>query len=771
MRRPMVWVCLLCIFLFAAYRYCYGEEDDKRYYIYGDALGASGQDASVQGCVDRLERKKNSYYLYLTEVTVHINSIPMKSGQISSDTYLSNLLLCFREEPAVLPGNIIQANGTLQDFDAATNPGQFDSRSYYREKNVFYQMYTEEYTIVSGKTDRYKQALWKLKTHFGEVIIQCLPEKEAGVVITMLLGDKSALNGDVRELYQQNGIGHLLAISGLHISILCMAFYYFLLFLHFPRKAAVTLTLFVLYSYGTLSGFSLSANRAIIMMILYLLSGVLGKSYDLLSAMAFSALLILLQKPFAITSCGFLLSYAAILGVGVIYPVLQECIYGDEEIRRKHKRKLHRTERELKAQGIFGTCKWWALQGMNRLMQTLLISIAIQVSTLPVMLYFYYEVPTYGVLLNIFVLPLASLLVILAVLAAVLGLFCLPLAKFLFGTVVFILRFYEWLCGLFQNLPMPVSLIGRPEEWKILYYILFVLIAVVWPICFLKKHQWMPLYLWTIATVILIFPSVNPAFRVSFLDVGQGDGIVMQCMDGTTFLVDGGSSSEKNVGEYRITPYLKYHGIGKIDYMIMSHADADHISGQMELLEQSGEAGKIQIGQLILPEPSVEHQEEKGFRQMVSLAEHAHVPVQYIHSGDVLQLSTLNIRCLHPDTGFQGDSANAYSTTLDVNYNSFRMLLCGDLEGSGEEIVSERLQQDSSLSEQPLSVLKVAHHGSKNSTSEELLELLKPQMSVISCGKNNRYGHPHPELLRRLEQMGTKVWRTDEVGAVLLAIQ
>lgn len=770
MRRPMVWVCLLCILLFAAYRYCYGEEDDARYYIYGDRLGTTGQDASVQGCVNRLEKKKNSYYLYLTEVSVQMYSSQMESSQMQSDTYLSNLLLCFPEEPEVSAGNIIQAEGKLRDFETAANPGQFDSRSYYREKNIFYQMQAEKYDIVSGKVDRYKQALWDLKAQLNAVIVQCLPEKEAGIVMAMLLGERSMLNGDVRELYQQSGIGHLLAISGLHITILCMAFYHVLLFLRFPRKFAVFITLFVLYSYGALSGFSLSANRAIIMMILYLLSGVFGKSYDLFSALAFSAFVILLQKPFAISSCSFLLSYMAILGVGIVYPRLQECVYGDEEMRRQRKRKLRRTERELKARGLWGNCRWWLLQGMNGLIQSLLVSTAIQISTLPVMLYFYYEVPTYGVLLNIFVLPFASLLLTLAALAAVLGLFFLPIARFLFGTVVFILHFYARICELFQQLPRPVSLIGRPEAWRIFLYIVFIAVAVVLPIRFREKHLWMPLYLWAIAVVFLIFPSHSPALHVSFLDVGQGDGIVMQCMDGTTFLVDGGSSSEKKVGEYRITPYLKYHGIGRIDYMIMSHADADHISGQMELLEQSGEAGKIQIGQLVLPEPSLEYQEEKGFQQMVSLAESVHVPLQYIHSGDALQLSHLKIRCLHPDSGFGGDTANAYSTTLDVCCDSFRMLLCGDLEGAGEEAVLKRLQQDESLRKQPLTVLKVAHHGSKNSTSEELLELLQPQISVISCGANNRYGHPHPELLKRLEQTGTKIWRTDEVGAVMLTI-
>lgn len=767
-RRPLVWVCTVCILLFAVYRYFYGEMDDKRYYIYEDVLGSEGVSVSVRGCADHLEEKTTSYYLYLTDVSLDSNLPGVAS------THLSKLILSFSEAPEVSSGNFIQAKGNLCNFESATNPGQFDSRSYYREQGIYYIMYEEQFVILSHEINQYKTILFHLKDCLKNVIGSSLPEKQAGIVTTMLLGDKSILDPDIKQLYQQNGIGHLLAISGLHITILCMGLYHLLLWIRIPRKAAVPITLFLLYSYGVLTGFSISTNRAIIMMILYLLSGIVGRSYDLLSAMACSALILLIQKPFAITSSSFLLSYGAILGVGLVYPVLQGCIYGDEMERRKRRRKLHRLERERKAMGPIGVVWWWLITIRETFMQTLVMSIAIQISTLPVMLYFYYEIPTYGVILNLFVLPLASLLIILAALASLTGLCFLPVARFLFGMVYVILELYERLCTFFLQLPMPIILVGRPSPCRLVAYLFFALVAI-WIGQHFRTKQ-IPLYLWAVGTLFLVFPVIHPALSITFLDVGQGDGIVLHTSDGTTFLIDGGSTSEKNVGEYRMKPFLKYYGIGTIDYMIMTHADEDHISGQMELLEKNGNVGEIQIKQLLLPEPSQEYQEEEGYRKMLSLASAAGVPVQSIHTGDSLWLQDLNILCLHPDMGFGSDSANAYSTSLSIAWQQYHFLLCGDLEGEGEDTVLERLknglESDGDTERLPVSydVLKVSHHGSKNSTSEEFLAQVNPSLAVISCGRNNRYGHPHEELLNRLEEADATVMRTDQQGAVRIEV-
>lgn len=752
-KRPMVWVCLICILFFALYRLCCGDQDDKRYYIYGDALGSDGCDVKIQGTVERIEQKKASCYLYLRDISV------TSSYSKVNHTHFSRFIVSCSETPDVLPGYQISAEGKLCEFESATNPGQFDAKAYYREQGYFYILYEKNYTVVSSRANRYRTALFTLKQRLQSVIQTSLPPGQAGVVQTMLLGDKSALDLDIRQRYQQNGIGHLLAISGLHITILCMAFYQFLLFLHFPRLAAVPVTLAVLWSYGELTGFSVSANRAILMMCLYLFAGLVGRSYDLLSAMAFSAFLILVQKPFAITSCSFLLSYAAILGVGVVHPVLQECILGDEQQRRRRKRRLRRAEREGKSAGVFGLLCWKLVVLRELLLQSLLINLSIQITTLPVLLSFYYEIPTYGVLLNLLVLPLASLLVILAAVASLAGLFLPWAAAFLFGTVSLILSWYEFLCTLFLKLPMPITLIGKPSDSKLYLYILCTVIGCwVWQKCHARK---IPLILWSIGTVFLLLPPLVPALSITFLDVGQGDGILIHTPDQTTILIDGGSSSENEVGEYRIKPFLKYHGIRKIDYMIVSHADEDHISGQKELLQNSGKPGEIQIKQLLLPEPAEEYCREEGYRQMLLLAQKAGVPVSMIHSGDCLVQSDLELRCLHPDPGFDGGSANAYSTTLQLSWQGLRFLLCGDLEKTGEDIVQSRAAGR-------YDVLKVSHHGSKNSTPDAFLERISPALSVISCGRKNRYGHPHQELLDRLEQADSRVLRTDTQGAVTL---
>lgn len=207
-KRPMVWVCTTCILLFALYRLWYGEIDDKRFYIYGDALGSKGCNVRVQGRVDRVEPKNVSYYLYLRDVSV--------TSSLSSvnHTHLSKLILSCSEMPDLLPGYQIEADGSLCEFDTATNPGQFDAKSYYRERGYYYILYEKNYTVVSARKDRYRTALFYLKRRLQSVIQNSLPQSQAGIVQTMLLGDKSALDQDVRLLYQQNGIGHLLAISG-----------------------------------------------------------------------------------------------------------------------------------------------------------------------------------------------------------------------------------------------------------------------------------------------------------------------------------------------------------------------------------------------------------------------------------------------------------------------------------------------------------------------------------------------------------------------------
>lgn len=255
------------------------------------------------------------------------------------------------------------------------------------------------------------------------------------------------------------------------------------------------------------------------------------------------------------------------------------------------------------------------------------------------------------------------------------------------------------------------------------------------------------------------------------LDIGQGDCILMKTPNQHYILVDGGSSTRSGIGEYVITPAVKYYGSGRLDYVFISHMDQDHVNGIEELIVLS-EQGGIKIGCLVVPELA---SRDKEFQILIKQAEEAGIQVKTMEIGDQLVLETVKITCLYPksseekkDMKIGNYSENNTSMVLSVSYRSFQMLLTGDLEIEGEQRL---LEQSSQWMPQQYDVLKVGHHGSKGSTGEALLTQIHPEYAVISCGKENRYGHPHEAVLERLENNGCKVLVTCEIGAVTFEIR
>lgn len=802
MKRPMLWVAGMLFALFLAARFAAGDEMDKRYYSMDKALRGDDR-AVVQGTLDHIEEKPKSSFFYLKKVSV--TSLNSNTEEIY---YFSDFLAVLSKNGDGIyePGNVLRISGTIQPFASPTNPGQFDEKSYYKEKNIYYKVFGDACQVVDAGNNILLVGLYRLKDRLKEVYEACLPEKEAGIITAMLLGDKSTLDMDVRQLYQTGGIGHLLAISGLHVSILCMALYRGLRWLFdgavfdsigerilgkgvsrtevrfrgkgisqtggrgrwlrsFLKRMPFGMTVCFLLAYGKMTGFGISTSRAVIMMILVLLAGEWGRSYDAYTAMGLSAVIIWLQIPYAVFSSSFLLSYSAMLGVYLVLPALETCFRGTEKERRARLRAGRRREREAAARGSLGRLATLVNRGREKLASSLLCSLAIWLATLPAMCYFFYEFPTYGILLNLFVLPLASVLVVAGMAGGVLGAIFLPAGKGILWIVRGILAFYEQICLAFRKLPHPMQVTGRPGKECIAIYCAVLLGLCLVILSQVRKRERMAKLvrgvmpcIVSVAVVFLCSPEKVRGFSCTFLDVGQGDGIVLRSELGKTILVDGGSTSVSQVGTYRILPFLKYHGISHVDYMIVSHEDEDHISGQMELLE-AGRAEGISIGCLLLPEPA-DAAVGKGYWEMERLARQAGVPCRKLHRGDRISLGKLRIDCLHPERGFAAESANAYSTTLEVRYGERALLLTGDLEKNGEEAVMDVLHH--------CDVLKVAHHGSKNSSSEAYLEKIRPDAAVISCGENNRYGHPHRELLERLGKVGSRIFSTAERGAVTL---
>ena len=261
--------------------------------------------------------------------------------------------------------------------------------------------------------------------------------------------------------------------------------------------------------------------------------------------------------------------------------------------------------------------------------------------------------------------------------------------------------------------------------------------------------------------IFIMVYKKSPDFEIVCLDVGQGDGLVLRTGEGENFLIDCGSTSEKNIGQYALIPFLKNEGISYLEGIFVSHTDQDHINGIEELL--AGIADKmtaIRVENVILPKWT---KKDEAYLEIEKLASEAGATVRYVNTGDVLKTDELRIEVLHPQKKSPGADANEEGIVLKVEYHDFSGLFMGDV---GEEVEKELLP----LLED-VDFLKVGHHGSRYSTSETFLREIKPELAVISCGEDNGYGHPAPETVERLESAGCQVKYTMESGAVTIHME
>ncbi len=659
------------------------------------------------------------------------------------------ILVYFDAEQPFSIGNTIQVKGEywFREPEAPTNPGQFDARLYYQTQGIVCLCYAKEAVLLDGAVSPVPQLFYELRLDFGDRIIKLLGERRGGILKAMLLGDKTGLEPEVQDVYQKSGMSHLLAISGLHVSVFGMSLYRLFRKLGFSYPAAGFPAMGLVVLYGIFTGMSTSTARAVIMLLLAVTADLFGKSYDMLTALAAAALLLLLQQPLYARSPSFLLSFGAVLGIGLLYPILME---------------------------LFPVRK--------RLSQAILVSVSIQLLTVPLVQYFYFEIPLYSVFLNLLVIPLMTVLMFCGIAALLASLFSFWAARIPAFVCGLILSLYEYLGKGFLKLPGSVFICGRPKAGQMLLYYGGLCALAWWRYRVRERKKRLAqeeetksaekgsvqkklygsrlVFLAACALLhgVLLFRS-SSGLTFTMLDVGQGDGLFLRTAGGTTCLIDGGSSSVSRVGTYRILPFLKSQGVGRLDYAAVTHTDLDHISGIEELLSVSGEPGEVLVKTLLLTEQA--EREEAGIR-LRDLAIERGTAVHILRAGEEIRDSSTRILCLHPRAGSTYEDVNAGSMVLKVVSGEFSMLLTGDLEGTGEQ---ELLKEQKTGA---CDVLKAAHHGSRNSTGEAFLDEVSPRIVFISAGRNNRYGHPHQELLDRLGHRGADIYDTSHCGAVTL---
>ena len=806
MKRPLFAAGLMLAVITAVWMWMGGRKSSP---------GLSGTDWPVSRetvvMTGQVCRKDESSFSVKSNI---LYSIDQEAAISQHEISLQEKIICeTTEAETVYLGATVTVKGIFEPFSEASNPGEFDSSAYYRSINTCGKLRKTE--ILSQEPPSFwgREKLYQLRCRWKDRLYDIFPEREAAVMSALLLGDRTELDRDLKDLYQRNGILHILSISSLHITILGMGVYRLLRRFGIPAWAAALTGGILMGAYGIMTGFGVSACRAIIMYFLRMLAEVTGRTYDMLSALGTAGLGMLVYCPNYLENSGFLLSFSSILGIGIVYPALVRLctgkmtpvLYGESHVKtvaRSWKRKIK--------------------EGM-------LLSFSITLATMPVQLWFYYELPVYTVLINLLILPFVKPLLITgfaAMLLPVGGLsgklpdglsaFTQILPGSMAGeTAYLILEWYEALCSFFDSLPFSVWNPGRPEVWQIVVY--YCLLGVfVWKYggtatkrereetkrsingeriwqetgrirreessCWVSEKrmrlikksaaQREKLTMIGLLCAEILVIGVRPAAKnqVFFLNVGQGDCSIVRTASGQTFLIDCGSSSRSNVGRYVLLPFLKYYGIHTIDGVLLSHPDTDHVNGAQELLTLA-EENRISIRQLVLPDVR-ETEREEALGELIQAAgevyEDKGVPVRYISEGDSWQCEDAHFLCLHPSADCGGENANEYSMCIYIVFGEeqepeMSVLFTGDVEGEGEKELTEALVRHGI---HDITLLKTAHHGSRNSTSEELLEQLQPATAVISCGKNNRYGHPHEELIGRLYKAGVKVLRTDDLGAI-----
>lgn len=643
-------------------------------------------------------------------------------------------VICYlkADQPDAQIGSWVRLEGKLSCFERASNPGQFDAYSYYQISGISYRINQAEIKAKTTTYNKFTNAMYKLRVFFAEKIKEGFDVETASLMQTILLGEKGSLDKDLKALYQRNGVAHILAISGLHISVLGMGLYKLLRKCGIPMKMSAGISAIVMFLYAVMTGFSVSAIRAVFMFVIHMAAVILERTYDMLTALAVAAVLLLFRQPRYLFHSGFVFSFGCVLGIALLMPLLTE-----------------------------------AVKGRNFMIRAVTSGLGMSIITLPIYLWFYYQYPVYSIFLNLLILPVMSFLMAAGIGVILFQIICPQLAVPFIWFVESVFHLIEIFLHLGDRLPGLLLTVGRPEKWKMICYLLVLLLLIT------VRKKTKPLIRWCMilpAAVLLLCPVekiVSKEMEITFLDVGQGDCIFITNDNGNDYLIDGGSSSVSSVGKYRMIPFLKYQGVSILQAVFITHPDEDHCNGIKELIEIGEEEG-IRIKNLILPDINREAK-NSAYIELEQQAAAAGITVSYMGRGQQLKDGELALTCMHPQAGAMIEDANEYSLVLLLSYGTMNGLLTGDVEGQGEAAAWEWMKNHYDNKDKvPMTFLKVAHHGSKYSTNENMLWQMQPGISVISCGEKNKYGHPHKELLERLKAVDSHVYSTPERGAVTI---
>lgn len=766
--------------------------------------------AVLRGKVMYVEEQEKKWKLLLSACIVD-TALEKKNSSLKNeekyqrrnDLHFQKLILYLPKEstgegsmPLPLPGQICSVKGHFLELSPATNEGEFSLPSYYKGEGISGVFQAKTIELVRGESSPFAKELFTLKQSLGNRIDALFPEETAGFLKSLFLGERSGITLSEKNLYQSAGISHILAISGLHLSLLGGFFYRLLRKIKLSSLLSSLITSFFLFSYFLFTGSSHSAFRALFMLFLRFAAIQLGKGKDLLSQLSFALLFLLWLNPLSLYSIGMQCSFFTLF----VFFLLEE--RPGKAVRKKKEKALSKICKKhalgfskhpsllLKFPAYlskFIPCLLSTLP--HRLQGSFLFYLAL----LPLFSLTQFSFPLYAPLLNLLLLPFLPFFFLLGAVSIFFS--YLPEQDFLLLRLLsfssrFLLNLLFQIFHLFmeKSLALPFSqiLLGKMQAFSVMFYFLFLYLLFFFP---KAKSLSLLLSLGFLLSIPLYLPRPPKELEIAALDVGQGDGFVLR-KGALVFTIDNGSTSKNLFPEQIFFPYCKAKRIQHIDYALLTHCDRDHISGIQALLEKNP---SISLSHLILPASALQ---DHRYDLLKRLAYNHGADVSYWQKGDELVFSEqgiclsakktawaenpstskkrdpdtkghqLHIRCFYPNDSTYIEEANAHSIGCLLEYGHFRMLFTGDMPKGSEEALLENCRETEAS---PIvDVLKLAHHGSKTSSCPSFLSETRAKFALFSYGKKNRYGHPHKSTVENCKKYRLFPLETAKLGEILI---
>ena len=766
--------------------------------------------AVLRGKVMYVEEQEKKWKLLLSACIVD-TALEKKNSSLKNeekyqkrnDLHFQKLILYLPKEstgegfmPLPLPGQICSVKGHFLELSPATNEGEFSLPSYYKGEGISGVFQAKTIELVRGESSPFAKELFTLKQSLGNRIDALFPEETAGFLKSLFLGERSGITLSEKSLYQSAGISHILAISGLHLSLLGGFFYRLLRKIKLSSLLSSLITSFFLFSYFLFTGSSHSAFRALFMLFLRFAAIQLGKGKDLLSQLSFALLFLLWLNPLSLYSIGMQCSFFTLF----VFFLLEE--RPGKAVRKKKEKALSK----ICKKHALGFSKHPSLllkfpAYLSKLIPCLLStlphrlqgSFLFYLALLPLFSLTQFSFPLYAPLLNLLLLPLLPFFFLLGAVSIFLS--YLPEQDFLLLHLLsfssrFLLNLLFQIFHLFmeKSLALPFSqiLLGKMQALSVMFYFLFLYLLFFFP---KAKSLSLLLSLGFLLSIPLYLPRPPKELEIAALDVGQGDGFVLR-KGALVFTIDNGSTSKNLFPEQIFFPYCKAKRIQHIDYALLTHCDRDHISGIQALLEKNP---SISLSHLILPASALQ---DHRYDLLKRLAYNHGADVSYWQKGDELVFSEqgiclsakktawaenpstskkrgpdtkghqLHIRCFYPNDSTYIEEANAHSIGCLLEYGHFRMLFTGDMPKESEEALLENCRETEAS---PIvDVLKLAHHGSKTSSCPSFLSETRAKFALFSYGKKNRYGHPHKSTVENCKKYRLFPLETAKLGEILI---